>query len=452
MLRRFTYGTRYRGGFSESCVAVLVRQSQARRDCREAYNAWVNDLQLPATLKVLRRERFASIKAGKSDKKLTQEWYLARREAQGSLPTAALWCALNKALAPLWWQWRHRVFRQMRQSLKEPLYNLFPVAEGLVEDTPETGSLVYLFSRPVPVERLMNGELPVSVLANGRHAHLTMPVARQGKDYITEHWDFTMHRPLPAGSLVSEVAVSGRIESGQWRLSISFLLDAPETTHPGIEQVAPYLTTSKHYLCGHQNLVTRCGDIVCAGCGLAYDRDENAALWLRGGDDSAIGIDVGWRMTKQGVRVATACLDEAHFESLHLPPTWVIGWDYVEDLDADLNGSALALRPALSRRRIPWMELENESGQADVDEWLKKTARKRQERRAKRLRLERWRLDLYRNFAKRLASLNRKIRIEKLNLKNMMRAESRQGPAQKQQQQMAAVSELQRVIKEACGV
>ena len=282
------------------------------------------------------------------------------------------------------------------------------------------------------------------------HARLTMPVARQDKRYESCSWEFTLHRPLPEDGLVQEIAVSGATKSGQWRLNISFLVELPDTEKVPVDRVAAYHTTSKHFVCGHENVVTRAGDIICAGCKQPYDRDENAALWLRQTDD-AIGIDVGWRITRQGLRVATAAIDDSRFESLHLSPAWILQWDYIEDLDATLNEAALLVDPALASRRIPWMDLERAvSPSARI--WQTDTKKKRFERRAKKLRLERWRLHLYRDFARRIAAIGRPVRLEKLNLKNMMRSDSKQGPAQKQQQQMAAVSELQRVIEEACRV
>lgn len=450
MLRRYAYGSRERNGFEDRVKVILKELWAARSLCDATYNHWLGSVEVSESLKALSRKRLRSARQGLSSKDLDQQWYALRKEVQGTINQKALWAALNQALSPLWWQWRNIIFREMRQRLRLPIYNLSPVSVRMAPQNESDGSIIYLFARPVSVSQLMAGKTPVSLVIDGKSARLTMPVARQDKRYETCSWDFTFHRELPDDAKVHEIAVSGTMKSGQWRLSVSFLLELPDTEKVPVDRVAAYYTTSKHYICGHENLVTRAGDIVCAGCKQAYDRDENAALWLRGTDDG-IGIDVGWRMTRQGLRVATAAIDEAHFESLHLSPAWILQWDFVEDLDAALNESAIAVSPSLASRRIPWMDLERDSSPA-AQAWQEKTQKKRFERRSKRLRLERWRLHLYRDFARRIAAIDRPIRLEKLNLKNMMRADSRQGPAQKQQQQMAAVSELQRVIEEACGV
>lgn len=450
MLRRYAYGSCERNGFEDRVKTVLNELWAARTLCDATYNQWLRSIDVPGSLKALGKKRQRLARQGNASKELDQQWYALRRESQGAIDQKALWASINRALSPLWWQWRNIVFREMRQRLRLPIYNLAPVSIRNRPQNDSEGSVVYLFPRPVTIDRLLSGKTPVLLDCNGRHARLTMPVARQEKQYQTCSWDFTLHRPLPIDAKVYEVAVSGSLQSGQWRLGVSFLLELPDTEKVPVDRVAAYYTTSKHYICGHENLVTRAGDIVCAGCKQSYDRDENAALWLRGTDDG-IGVDVGWRMTRQGLRVATAAIDESRFESLHLSPAWILQWDYVEDLDAALNESALLVDPALASRRIPWMDLERGVTPAALT-WKEETFSKRQERRAKRLRLERWRLHLYRDFARRLAALGRPVRLEKLNLKNMMRADSRQGPAQKQQQQMAAVSELQRVIEEACRV
>lgn len=450
MLRRYAYGSCERHGFEDRVKTVLKELWAARMLCDATYNQWLVSIDVTDGLKMLGRKRQRLARQGASSKDLDQQWYALRKQFQGAINQKALWASLNQALSPLWWQWRNVIFREMRQRLRLPIYNLAPVSVRMPPQSDSEGSVVYLFARPVKVPRLLTGETPVTLVCQGSHARLTMPVARQGKDYETCSWDFTLHRPLPEDALIHEVAVSGTMQSGQWRLGVSFLLELPDSDTVPVTRVAPYHTTSKHFVCGHENVVTRAGDIICAGCKQPYDRDENAALWLRQTDDG-IGVDVGWRMTRQGLRVATAAMDDSRFESLHLSPAWILQWDYVEDLDAALNESALLADPTLVSRRIPWMDLERKNSPA-ANSWREKTIKKRLERRAKRLRLERWRLDLYRDFARRIAALGRPVRLEKLNLKNMMRSDSRQGPAQKQQQQMAAVSELQRVIEEACHV
>lgn len=132
---------------------------------------------------------------------------------------------------------------------------------------------------------------------------LTMTVHRRGRGNRTVTWPMVMHRPLPEGARIKEVTIARRREADGWRWSASFLCRAPAT--------------------------------------------EKAAA-----PADACGIDVGWRRTPTGLRVAVVAHGDGRLEHVHLDES-AIAMD--RHLDAVRSARSRSLQALLAELRpLDW--------------------------------------------------------------------------------------------------
>jgi len=301
--------------------------------------------------------------------------------------------------APIWWQNKDELYADFIRAVRTNKYRLKPLQTR--SSAGGFGGFNYRFQHAVRMEQLLNGSLPVKIVQQGRHGTLTMPIhASSHGQYITIEVPFTIHRDIHDRQ-IHGVKLICRKEGAQRRTIVSFLTSVPT---PAI------------------NLANR--SIIAS-------------------------IDMGWRITTKGMRVATACLDDGYFEELVLPAAWVLDMDYLSDLDRHLTTQA---REYALIHKLPepssWGVIKDFNGL--WGEWGKQTQSMRNEYRNKQAKLVRERHDIYHQFSARLATAADVVLIESLNLKAMQLPTANQGPDQKRQQRMAAVTVLQNALENAC--
>ena len=333
------------------------------------------------------------------------QWFEAIKEVRAFIRSAD--AQLNPKIthilsrAPVWWQNKDELYADFIRAVRTNKYRLKPLQ--MRRGTGVYGSFNYRFQHPVKMSQLVGGSLPVKIAQEGRHGILTMPIHANGHgQYVYIHMPFTMHRDL-SNYQIHGIKLICRKEGANRRMIVSFLSSTPVII-PGPNPGARSITAA---------------------------------------------VDMGWRITTSGMRVATVCLDDGYFEELVLPAPWVLDMDYLADLSRHLTG--LANEFALAHN-LPapasWMAVKDYEGPWGV--WGKSTQSMRNEYRNKQARLIRERLDIYHQFSARLATAADIILIEDLNLKAMLLPTADQGPEQKRQQRMAAITVLQNTLDNAC--
>jgi len=190
------------------------------------------------------------------------------------------------------------------------------------------------------------------------------------------------------------------------------------------------------------------------------------------------GMDLGWRITDTGLRVATIMDIKGKVEQLERPATWMLRADYVEDLETALTNSLaplldsirteiedfpvspglrnmlMAPRPAPSRvaSLVLKHQRQGRAIPATLAGWLKVSRGMVEERAGLRRKLHAQRIDIYRNFVAMCTKNYHSIAIEDLNLGALARTQNGQDwiDFQRRSQRMrAAPSLLIRFLKEA---
>ena len=331
------------------------------------------------------------------------QWFEAIKDVRAHIRSADvdLNAKIAKILseAPIWWQNKDELYADFIRAVRTNKYRLKPLHTR--SGNGGYGGFNYRFQNPVNASQILDGSLPVKIRQEGRHGELTMPIHASGHgEYVTIQIPFTIHRDL-TNYLIHGLKLICRKEGAQRKTYVSFLTSGP------------------------------------APCNKVGDRPVIAS------------VDMGWRITGSGMRVATACLDDGYFEELVLPAAWVLDMDYLADLSRHITGVAkeFALVHKLPAP-VSWMAIRDFDGH--WDQWGKQTQSMRNEYNNKQARLIRERLDIYHQFSARLAIAADVILIEDLNLKAMLLPTSDQGPEQKRQQRMAAVTVMQNTLENAC--
>lgn len=189
-------------------------------------------------------------------------------------------------------------------------------------------------------------------------------------------------------------------------------------------------------------------------CSITMEIDEIEKTLIDHPSRTACGIDLGYRLVTDGLRVATLADTEGKVRHLVLPQDWLDRMDHVERIQgwlSDQNNLAweklkallIALQecpeslaesigrllkagdktPVRGMRALHW-RLRNEpeimpEALKVLDEWEVKTRRREQEMHNLRDKLINRRKDTYRNFAHQVANGYALIRIEDMQLKKL---------------------------------
>lgn len=413
----YRYGSHYREGFNQEQKFYLRQSALLRQKLVIAHNAFVQSLmRIIFSQNVLAATTHLEFVKNKSLHALNH-------------PSAKAWRALIKASSPLFlsqtknfyeqvkgiisesdvfWPNRDAVYDDFMRSHRRAMYALDSMvySSDLLASNSEhspAGRFVYRFVRPMTVENLLDGKGPVRIdFEDGNRANplaqITFPIATTSRGrYIECQWPITVHRPLLSGALVKAVSIQGGYWGSQWRLSVTFMLQKQQM--------------------------------------LAPEFHPKRAL--------KVGIDMGWRMSEKGLKVATVFRGPGNLQTYFLPIKWVHGAQYVGSLDTALSRDVAAI----TGNGAPWYR-QPIGSTPELVAWQRLNRHKIEERNNKKARLERWRLDLYRAYANEICSAADVIHMEALRLKPMMAIGSKQGPNQKRQQKMAAISLLQLAIEE----
>lgn len=343
-------------------------------------------------------------------------WHAVARQHRTNPAVLDARLALRKAVAGL----GANVFWQNRRALWDQFFRLhLTSSRDLIKLTSRPpaktarvgGSFTFKFPKPVAGASLLVETLPelpkraehvlIAVTPGDRHAVVRIPVDQvelNRGQYVYCDFPFIMHRPLPPGCMVHEVTISGRQHGALWRQQVSFLLTLPT---PPLQDVKAPLTA----------------------------------------------IDVGWRMTNDGLLVATT-LNGDELSRLVLPLSIVADFAFLEDADAELNRCAqTAAGPEFATK--PWQSILRSAHQSKaITQWASSSKALRHEASNLRARLKRERLSIYRRYANAVCAISSAVATEKLSLRGLSLGV--QVPMHRSQQSMAAVSELLRCLHEAC--
>jgi predicted RNA-binding Zn-ribbon protein involved in translation (DUF1610 family) len=212
----------------------------------------------------------------------------------------------------------------------------------------------------------------------------------------------------------------------------------------------------------------------------SWDRDDVA-------ENGITGLDVGWRLVKDGLRVAYLMGGDGREESLILPSSWLDSWSKVESLQSIRDRHFDAIRDHLAAwlgerdgnlpewvaertahlrqwrstgrlAAVVWFWRENrfdgdDEIYASLEAWRKQERHLHDWQEGQRVKAIRRRDDLYRKFAAELRRSYRTIRIEDTDWK---RIEARPGPeesddarAARVNKRIAAPGRLLQIVKEA---
>jgi hypothetical protein len=292
------------------------------------------------------------------------------------------------------------------------------------------GSLYVTFKRPVPAVQLFGKCPTVGIMGQGRHRQLKITITTEGRkreDKQFATFPMIYHRPLPDGALVKQVRLMS------WRIG----------THRKYEV-----------------------QFVMAG---AAQRPMPAIARL------AAGMDLGWRVTESGMRVASLMDSAGQVQHLELPPEWMLRSDYIDDIDvqlfAGLTPRLAEFREAAQRDDFAWiaamlakdkphapslaLKILQETTRpvpAALAQWGASLRGLVEEQAHLREKLQSQRLDIYRNFVADCCRRFHTLAMEKLNLKSLQQVHAGDAWIDHQRRihrSRAALSILIRLFKEA---
>ena len=415
MHRRFTYGTPTRDGFDSVCLPVLEKH-------RQLFNAYVlvHNHYLDS---VTDRIGVGYPREGEDINTARKAWHAAARTHRDDPFILAARATLRASVTGL----GSDVFWHNRRALWEQFFKLHLIAtRDLIRLAPRPASVTsrikgfftFKFKHPVMPETLLVDSMPSEPPSRGghvliccptgsKHAVVRIPIdqAAAGAPYTYHDFAFVMHRPLPQDCKVHSITVSAYPHGATWRLQVSFLLNLPVP---------------------------------------AANFDVQAPL---------ASIDVGWRMTPDGLLVATTLIGDK-LSRLVLPLAIVADFAYLENIEAELSRTARAAagpQLAFSGWRALLRTAHTPASTSELKLWAHTTRPMRHEALNLRARLARERLDLYRHYAAAVTSLSSAVAVEKLNLRKWSASTDQAPPPVHQSQKaMAAVSDLLRCLREAC--
>jgi transposase len=259
--------------------------------------------------------------------------------------------------------------------------------------------------------------------ASGSYCRLRMTLFTRGRKPRHVTWPIFVHRPFPDmlqfpdKTRIQKVIVTRRRRAHEWSWHAVFHLRVPKQIMSLIRKPAP--------------------------------------------DKNACGIDVGWRMVEDGLRVATLADSQGGREFLVLPKEIIEAVRHHENLQGERDKALAALLPTL--RAVDWeiapsplgslarpvraTKLSPESlydlvlawrkmpewapeALAQADAWLSEDKIRNQYLVNTRRRALARRLDIYRNAAKRWTERYGVIGIEDLDLKTLLAKETPDGKPQ----------------------
>ncbi|NEX63437.1 zinc ribbon domain-containing protein [Noviherbaspirillum galbum] len=327
----------------------------------------------------------------------------------------------------LWWPNHETLMREFIQARARSLSKRMPLGYRAVAGE---GSLYVTFKRPVPVLHLFGKCPTVAIVGEGRRRELKLTVATNGRcraDKQFATFPLIYHRPLPEGALVRQVRLVCRRVGSQRKYEAQFVLSGATRVEP-----PP-------------------------------------------GKKVAAGMDLGWRVTESGMRVATIVDEAGEGRHVELPADWMLRSDYVEDIDTQLSASLVPhietfkslaltretawLAPMLSRERPHAASLALkvlQAGQRPVPpaiaQWVASVRSLVEEQAHLREKLLAQRLDIYRKVVADCCRKYHTLSMEKLNLKSLQLVHGGDAWIDHQRRthrHRAALSILIRLFKEA---
>lgn len=330
----------------------------------------------------------------------------------------------------LWWPNRNIL---MQEAIRARQQALRRGGRLRYRTDPETGTLAIPFPSPIPAAHL-TGQCPnLEIRGEGRKRTLRFTVSTQGKkrdDKIVATFPMVMHRPLPADAMIKLARLVVSRIGASLKYEIHFVVET------GLQLVA-------------------------------HPRPLTAA------------INMGWRITETGLRVAALKFSDDTTEALELPADWMLSFDYMEDLQLAVRKTAATDWPLI----LPELDMAPPGVQLLVDrlrarpatalglrtlgrEWAREAPlpphlrswydanwRSFDEAARLRKRLLARRQAIYRNFVAQLAQRVRAIAIEQIDLATLS---SRQkdddswlAGQRKAHRQRAALSTLRLFLLEA---
>jgi hypothetical protein len=204
----------------------------------------------------------------------------------------------------LWWPNRnalmHEVIRARQQALRRG-------GKLRRRNDSETGVLVIPFPNPVPATHLAGKSANLAIEGEGRKRTLRFTVATLGKkrdDKILASFPMVMHRPLPPDAMVKLARLVTKRVGVSLRYEVHIVVET--SGQPVLKQ----------------------GNLSAA-------------------------INMGWRITETGLRVAAVRFSDGTEEVLELPAEWMLSFDYMEDLESSVRRAAVADMPQI----MPELEL-----------------------------------------------------------------------------------------------
>jgi hypothetical protein len=327
----------------------------------------------------------------------------------------------------LWWPNHETLMQEFLRARAKSISSAIRMHYRAINDD---GSLYVTFKRPVPVVQLFGKCPTVEIVGEGRKRQLKITITTDGRkrdDKQFATFPMIYHRPLPDGALVKQVRLM------TWRVG----------THRKYEV-----------------------QFVMAG---AAQRPLPAAARL------AAGMDLGWRVTESGMRVASLMDSVGQVQHLELPPEWMLRSDYIDDIDVQLFA---ALTPRLAKFReaaqgddFAWiaimlakdkphapslaLKLLQETIRpvpAALAQWAASLRGLVEEQAHLREKLHAQRLDIYRNFVADCCRRFHTLAMEKLKLKSLQQVHAGDAWIDHQRRihrSRAALSILIRLFKEA---
>lgn len=330
----------------------------------------------------------------------------------------------------LWWPNRnalmHEVIRARQQALRRG-------GKLRRRNDSETGVLVIPFPNPVPAGHLDGKNPSLTIEGEGRKRTLRFTIATLGKkrdDKILASFPMVMHRPLPPDAMVKLARLVATRVGVSSRYELHIVIETAE--RPAHKQ----------------------GDLSAA-------------------------INMGWRITETGLRVAAVRFSDGTEEVLELPADWMLSFDYMEDLESSVRRAAITDTP----RILPELELAPASLLAHVERikanpgtalglrslaerwsreaalspqlhaWYQANRRRFDEAAHLRKNLLARRAAIYRNFVAALAPRVRMIALEQLDLSMLANRQKHDGSwiveQRRGHRQRAAISILRAVFAES---
>jgi len=248
---------------------------------------------------------------------------------------------------------------------------------------------------------------------HGKRGMLSLRVGSEGRNPIWARWPIYVHRPLPADARIQRVTVQVRRSGPHEEWSALFTLRLPD------------------------DRARECGEGI-------------------------VGVDVGWRQTTDGVRVAFVDGADGHAEDLVLEPEILTGFARADSLRATRDQNLDAMRPGLcawiaEHDAPPWLReatatmaqwrsaarfaalagrwrgerfAGDEQGYEMLDAWRTQDRHLWGWECGQRDRSQRRRKDQFRRFAARLARRYETLALEKFDLRDIAKRAPTEGEAE----------------------